>query len=110
MVAAATISSSLMNIGLNYILIGKLGMAGAAIATVLSHSLQFLLHYLYTRYHLGKDRYPFPIGLWGPYGAVFLVFVGLVYLLPEAALVRWGIGAAMGAWELWRIRRRKVLI
>lgn len=110
MVAAATISSSLMNIGLNYILIGKLGMAGAAIATVLSHSLQFLLHYLYTRYDLGKDRYPFPIGLWGPYGAVFLLFAGLVYLLPEAAFLRWGMGAAMGAWELWRIRRRKVLI
>ena len=104
--------STVLNVGLDllFIIVFRWGVAGAAIATVLSHSLQFLLHYLYTRYYLGKDRYPFPIGLWGPYGAVFLLFAGLVYLLPEAAFLRWGMGAAIGIWELWRIRRRKVLI
>ncbi len=108
MVAAATITSSVLNIALNYILIQKLGMPGAALATILSHSLQFALHYGYTRFLLGKKDYPFSIRLWGPYTAVFLIFVFLVYLLGP--IPRWLLGAAIGLWELYRIRQRKVLI
>lgn len=109
-VAFATISSSLINIGLNYLFISKIGMPGAALATVLSHSLQFAMHYIYTRYLLRKGNYPFPIGLWGIYAALFLGVVALVYLLPDAWLFRWGLGACIGIWELTRIRKRKVLI
>ena len=31
-------------------------------------------------------------------------------LLPEAALFRWALGAAIGLWALWRVKKRKVLI
>ena len=110
MVAFATISSSLINIGLNYLLILRIGMPGAALATVVSHSIQFAIHYVYTRYILGKDRYPFGISLWGPYCACFAGVMVLVYLTPKAWLVRWGLGACIGLWELLRIRKRKVLI
>lgn len=109
-VAFATISSSLINIGLNYLFISQIGMSGAALATVLSHSLQFAMHYVYTRYILGKDSYPFGICLWGKYSACFIGVVILVYLLPNAWAFRWGLGACIGIWELLRIRRRKVLI
>ena len=109
-VAFATISSSLVNIGLNYLLITRLGMPGAALATVLSHSLQFAMHYVYTRFSLGKGDYPFGFSLWGPYCACFLGAVALVYLLPNAWALRWGLGALLGLWELLRIRKRKVLI
>ena len=110
MVAAATISSSCINIALNYLLIRHMGMPGAALATVLSHSLQFLMHYTYVRFVLGKENYPFRVSLWAPYALCYLAVMALVYLLPYAWLLRWGFGAAVGLWELWRIRKRKVLI
>ena len=108
-VAVVTISSSLVNIGLNYILIHSIGMYGAALATCISHGLQLTMHYVYARYII-KGEYPFPIGMWLKYGVVYLAMVGLVYLTPNVWLLRWGVGAMIGLWELLRIKKRKVLI
>ena len=109
-VAVVTITSALINIGLNYLLIQKMGMAGAAVATMLSHCLQLAMHYVYTRYVLGKTNYPFGIRLWGKYAAAYVLITALVYLTEGAWLLRWGIGAMIGVWELLRIKKRKVLI
>ena len=109
-VAAATIASSLINILLNYLLIPPLGMLGAALATVISHTLQFLAHYISTRCFLGKQTYPFSFSLWGKYAAAFLIVFVLVYLLSGFWLIRWALGAAIGIWELLRIRKRNALI
>jgi len=108
-VAAVTISSSLLNVALNYVLIQMVGMAGAALATVISHGLQLLLHYGYCR-KLGKENYPFPVGIWAKYTAGFVLVLAVVYLNPDGWLVRWGLGGMLGIWELLRIRKRKVLI
>lgn len=107
-VAAATIGSSLINIGLNYLFITRVGIYGAAVATMISHILQFTLHYLYCRYVLGE--YPFGIRLWAGYAAAFIGVVGIFYLVPGMWYVRWALGGAIGIWELLRIRQRKVLI
>ncbi len=109
-VAAVTIGSSLLNLVLNYVLIGAMGIIGAALATALSHGTQLTLHYVYTRYLLGKEDYPFGVRLWWKSAAAFFLMVALVYLTGSAWLFRWGIGALLGVWELLRIRKRKVLI
>jgi O-antigen/teichoic acid export membrane protein len=109
-VAAVTITVSLLNVGLNYLLIRWIGMAGAALATAISHSLQFLMHYVYVRYILGRGEYPFGITLWAKYLAAFLAFALVSMALPQWWLLRWGAGAALGLWELWRIKKRKVLL
>lgn len=108
-VATVTITASLVNIALNYLLIRSIGMMGAALATAISHGLQFAMHYGYVRFVLRKGDYPFGIGLWVKYLLVYFVFVGFVYLTSGLWLVRWGVGAAIGLWELQRIRKRKVL-
>ena len=105
-----TISSSLVNIGLNYILIRSMGMMGAAVATCVSHCLQLTMHYVYCRYVLEKKNYPFGIRMWWKYAAAFAAMVVLVNLTPNTWLLRWGLGAAIGVTELLRIRKRKVLI
>lgn len=109
-VAMVTIFCSVFNIGLNYALINLVGMAGAAIATTTSRGLQLLLHYLYVRYVLDKSAYPFGIRLWGKYLLAFAVMFAFVYLTEGIWLARWGLGAAIGVWELLRIRKRKCLI
>lgn len=109
-VAMVTIASSLVNIGLNYLLIQKMGMAGAALATAISHCLQFGFHYLYTRYVLGKGEYPFGIRVWAKYAGCYCAVLVFVFLTTEVWLLRWAVGAAIGIWELVRIWKRKVLL
>lgn len=109
-VAAVTIASSLLNVGLNYLLLRRFGMAGAAVATTVSHSLQLTAHQVYTRCILRRGDHPFRFGLTIPYTVAYLVVVAIFYLAPGMWLLRWALGAAIGVWELLRIRRRKVLI
>lgn len=109
-VAIVTISSSLFNLALNYFMILRFSIAGAALATAISHCLQLGLHFVYTRFVLGKDDYPFQSHLWRPYLLVYLTVLALVYLTPNAWYLRWPLGAAIGVWELLRIKKRKVLI
>ena len=108
-VAAVTIFSSLMNVVLNYVLIRAMGMAGAALATVLSHGVQLCLHHLYCR-RLGQGSYPFPVKVWAGYAVAFAAVMLFVYAAEAVWLLRWGTGAVLGIFELLRIRRRKVLI
>lgn len=109
-VAMVTISASLVNVGLNFVLIQQFGMVGAAIATMISHCLQLVIHYGYARLILGKKDYPFGIRLWIGYAAAYFVIVIFSCLTDGFWPIRWLLGAGIGAWELLRIRNRKVLI
>lgn len=108
-VAAVTISSSLLNVALNYVLIRTIGMPGAALATALSHGAQLCMHHLYCR-NLGQSSYPFPVKVWAKYAACFLIVMAFVYTAQNIWLLRWGVGAVLGIYELLQIKKRKVLI
>ena len=41
--------------------------------------------------------------------ALAVIFV-LFYVLKDMWLIRWGLGAAIGLWELGQIRKRKGLM
>lgn len=109
-VATVTIGSSMLNVALNYVLIKAIGMPGAALATLISHGAQLILHYAYTNCILGRGDYPFPVTLWGGYALGFAAIAAVVVLTPNLGLLRWAIGAALGTFELLRIKKRKVLI
>lgn len=106
-VAVITVSSSLMNLVLNFVFIKTIGMAGAAVATLASHGLQLVLHHVYSR-RLGD--YPFPVKLWGGYALGFCAVLAVVLLLPDAWFIRWPLGAVLGIFMLLRIKKRKVFI
>ena len=106
-VAVVTICASVLNIGLNYVLIRKMGILGAALATTLSHGFQFTLHYLYAKLVLGRADYPFRQSQWMLWGLIFLGAMVLTYVTPEYFLIRWALGAGLGIWEILRIRKRK---
>ncbi len=73
--------SSLINVGLNYLLILRIGMAGAAVATLdFPHSLQRCCT-ICTSVSLWAGRIPLPLKMWVGYAAVF---------------------AAVAAWRPWR--------
>lgn len=107
--SATTVFCAVLNIALNYGMIRWVGIAGAAIATLISHSIQFGIHYVYCR-RLRKEDYPFSVGLWLKYLGAFVAVVVLAYLTPKLWLLRWALGAALGLWELRRIKLRKGLL
>ena len=108
-VAVITVSSSILNLVLNYVFIMAIGMMGAAVATLASHCLQLTLHHLYS-VRLGNRDYPFPLKLWLGYPLVFCAVLAVVFLLPEAWFIRWPLGAALGVFMLLRVKQRKVFI
>lgn len=110
MVSAVTILSSILNIGLNYVLIRKMGMMGAVTATCICQGFQFLVHQSYASIFLWREDYPFRMGMLWKYPLFYAAAAIIALTLPGAWLLRWGLGAAIGVWELLRIRRRKVLI
>lgn len=110
MVALITIFCAVANLGLNYIFIQMYGALGAALATTTSHFLQLALHHIYAAHILGKGEYPYPVKLWGGYGLFFLAAFFAAYLLSGSWIARWGIGAVLGLWELYRIYKRRSLL
>lgn len=109
-VAGATIVSALANLALNYVFILRFGMIGAAVATLLSHGLQFAIHECYSRLVLGGREYPFPLSTLGKYSALMVLGVILFYAAPDLWYLRWPLGAALGLWELSRIWKRRSLL
>jgi len=109
-VAAATVIAALLNVGLNYVLIRAMGMMGAAVATLLARLIQLAMHEAYTRCILGRQDYPFPVLPAAKCCGVLLATTAVFYLCEEMWLLRWGLGAAIGLWELKRIRQRKGLL
>lgn len=109
-ISIVTIVSALLNVGLNYILILRMGMMGAAVATLLSRVFQFSTHFLYSRFVLGKRDFIFGVKVWGLYAAGFGAAMLLVTVFDGGMILRWGLGAVLGVWELLRIRKRHALI
>ena len=68
------------------------------------------MHDVYSRLVLGKKSYPFKVLTWMKYAAAYAACVAVFYLLPDRWLLRWGLGALIGAFELWRMWQRKGLL
>ena len=107
-VATGTVFAAITNIVLNYILIPKYGMYGAAIATLLSYIALAIMHTIVVnRWKL--ERYPLK---YKPVieGLLSILFAcALYYLLSDLVIVRWGIGAVAGVYLITAIRNRKTI-
>lgn len=109
MVATGTLIAAVSNIVLNFFLIREMGYIGAALATAIAHTLQFLFHYVCARYILGKGDFPFRMRDFLPYTLFFVALAVFSALSPGLWWLRWGIGAALGIWELRQIMKRKTI-
>ena len=107
-VATGTVLAAFANIVLNYILIPKYGMYGAAIATLLSYIALAIMHTIVVN-NWKLEKYPLSyksvaVGI----GSV-LVACTLYYLLGDLAVIRWAIGIMLGAYLIFAIRRRRTV-
>lgn len=105
-IAVGTFSAAIVNIILNMFLIPKSGMYGAALATAVSYGLLFVAHYVIAvnmrgvKFHM--DLKNFIPGLI----AVF-IFSRLFYVADSFWIFRWILGISIGAFEMFKIIKRK---
>lgn len=110
-ISVLTILSSLVNVGLNGLLIPELGAEGAALATLAAYIINALLHW-YVAKHCVKTDHKFRIQLcfFIPYILAVLMAVTLFYLIPSSFWgIRWGIGALIGVWQLRYLYKSKTI-
>ena len=108
-VAVVTLVSVLLNVVLNGLMIPAYGMLGAAIATAIAHLSQFIMHYIYAKWFLAPGDYPFPAKQWILGSTCFLAALLVTGVFSQQWLLRWGLGACLGLWELWRLKKRKTI-
>ncbi len=105
-IAVGTCLAAVVNIVLNWVLIGCWGMMGAAVATAVSYLFLWIFHSILARVSI-KDKYPFEskaqiIGL-----AIVLAFLGLFYVIKDLWLIRWGIFGVLGVALLIKVYKQK---
>lgn len=105
-IAAGTVCTAIFNIVLNALLIPKWGMYGAAIATAFSYFGLFVAHYMIVN-HIKGDKYHLKSVIFIPYFVAVVFAVILFYICSDMVILRWGIGAVVGAFELYKIKRRR---
>ena len=107
LIAINTAIAAVLNVVLNFFLIRIWGGLGAALATAIAHTLQFIIHYLMAKFAIKNDAFPFKLRMLLPYTAVFMTVAILCMVVDLPWFVRWGVGAVIGGWELLRIAKRK---
>lgn len=109
-IAIGTISAAFCNIILNFYLITKIGIIGAAYATAIAHALQFFFHHICAKYFIkAEDKYPFSLKLLMPYFIGFALGCVISCIFENYMCIRWCMGGAIGVFECVRIYKRKQL-
>lgn len=107
-IAASTFVATLINICLNYILIPKYGMYGAAVATIVAYVFLFLIHEFMARKVIKNFEFEKSLYLKG-----LLIISGCSMLaegLSEFVIIRWFLGMIIAIILIMRVKREKVLV
>lgn len=105
-IAIGTILAAICNIILNYLLIPKYNMYGAAIATLISYILLFIFHQLICM-KIIKNNYHYKWSLFIPYCLKILLGCILFYLTIDYWIIRWFIGGLLGIYLVYKIVKRR---
>lgn len=107
--AIITVSAAILNVTLNFILIKRFHIIGAALSTALSYLFEFIIHLWYVSF-VCNEEYPFsaefylePLIFLGSFIIVFYVFRNYI-------VVRWIVGVTLGIILLFKIIKRKSII
>lgn len=106
-IALGTFVAAISNILLNIVLIPRIGISGAAIATNLAYIFLFLLHDFIARKVMKGYLYSFKFYLSGiiPVSAVFII----CYIAKGHWYIRWCMAFVIGIFLIRRIYRQKAI-
>lgn len=105
-IAVGTISSAILNIVLNYILIINNGAVGAVIATVFSHVLLFIFHFAISK-RMSEAVFPYRLSFFAPWIGVVIAAYLLYCFTKDLWFIRWGIVGVLSVYILTKMIKRK---
>lgn len=108
LIGTAMVISAFLNMGLNYVLIPKLGIMGAIAATIASSCFLLVIHDFNARFILKNYHYSLVFYLKG-FSAV-LGTLALTYLFIDYLPIRWAIGAVIAIFLVKHIIKKKAII
>ena len=86
-IALGTITAAISNIVLNYFTIRYIGIYGAAVSTLVSYILLFLIHFFIVKYKFNHRDFPFKYNISGII-CIFIIWV-ISYILIDYIVIRW---------------------
>lgn len=107
-VAIGTVSAAVLNIILNAIMIPKLGMYGAAIATLISYAMLAVMHTIIV--NTWKLEH-YPLSLKPVFIGMLIVGIGCFayFVLDDLIIVRWLLALTLGANLVISVYKRKTI-
>lgn len=107
-IATGTTSAAVINCALNYFLIRRIGMSGAAVATLISYILLWLFHHLVSKYII-KENYHYRIKQFMPALIVMIICSVYVYMLQDNIILRWAAALVVGVVALRHLVKTKTI-
>ena len=105
-IAIGTSAAAVINCILNYVLIPRMGMAGAAVATLISYVMLWIFHHIVSKYFIGK-QYHYTVREFLP-GLIVMILASIaVHLLESQIFVRWILALVVGiavVKHLWKTK------
>ncbi len=108
LMGTAMVFSAFLNMGLNYILIPKLGITGAITASVASSCFLLVVHDFNARFLLKKYHYTITFYLKGL--SAVLATLALTYLFMDHLFIRWSIGSIIAALLIKHVIKKRAII
>lgn len=109
LIAIGTLLAAIFNVILNVIFIKRYGALGAAVATTISHVLQFIFHHLIAKQIDKTNSYCYSIRMFAPYISVFLLLTAFAFIFEKLSVLRWVIAILLGVLEVKKLIKRRTI-
>ncbi len=106
LIPVATFLAAGVNILINFLLIPKYGIIGAAVGTMVAHGILFIFHFVIARFIM-KQLFEYKWHIFIPGFLVVLVFCIITPLIKEYIIIRWMIACLIGLYLLYDIYKKK---
>lgn len=100
-IAIGSVTVAIINIALNYLLIGKYGALGAAIATLVAYLLLYIIHQSVVSF-LYKHK-ELPVKGHIAYTVIVLALTVIFYVFLNNLIVRWSIAIIIAAYTVYKL-------
>lgn len=106
LIPAITIAAALINIAVNYVLIPRFGLIGAALGTLIAHFLEFVFHWIGACFVI-KEKFEYNWLYFFVGTFVLMGFIVIPIFLKSTVLIRCGIALVLGVYLIIDILKNK---
>ncbi len=106
--AVITMTAASLNLILNWFLIRKYNMIGAAVATTISYFYEYIIHYVYVK-KISKGEFPFDIWFYAKPCCLAIIGLLVFYCFETHFFIRWAIAGLVGLYIAVTMYKRRAI-